>query len=219
MTAQLLDRRVGFPIHETAITDALTTSANSLLRPGSGRRLFVCEEVEIGVGRPDVVLIAASPAALRARRERNLRFHNLTEARVFVDSLGLHESGYSSSHRKAVQRRLEARGLFERDAIDLLMRSTVDSLIIEAKVQDWRCGINQLSRTRSLAHRSAIAMPVESVHRVRENAVSANRLGIIGVDSPKRAALWLRAAPAHPISVGSELWLLEIASRNGGSSL
>ncbi len=219
MTAQLLERRVGIPIHEKAITDTITISANLLLKPGSGRRLFVSEEVEIGVGRPDVVLIAASPAALRARIERNLRFHNLTEARVFVDSLGLHESGYSSSHRKAVQRRLEARGLFERDAIVLLMRSTVDSLIIEAKVQDWRCGINQLSRTRSLAHRSAIAMPVELIHRVPDNAVSANRLGIISVDSSEGSALWLRAAPAHPISLGSELWLLEIAVRNGSSSL
>ena len=182
MTTQLLERRVGIPIHEKAITDALTISANSLLKPGSGRRLFVCDEVEIGVGRPDVVLIAASPVALRARRERNLRFHNLTEARVFVDSLGIHESGYSSSHRKAVQRRLEARGLFERDSIDLLMRPTVDSLIIEAKVQDWRRGINQLSRTRSLAHRSAIAMPVEAIHRVPDNSVWANRIGIIGID-------------------------------------
>lgn len=79
---------VGVPIEEAAQT-ALIQGQSDRVLPGDpdSSTIVVLHEVELGVGRPDVVLLRVDLAALSLRRHVRLRFKNLTEARALGAAL------------------------------------------------------------------------------------------------------------------------------------
>src|SRR6266540_6643957 len=91
---------VGIPKEESRLTEAITADARALLRPGSGRRLLLLEEVELGIGRPDALLLTVSPSALERRAQSSLRLANLTDAKVLgaLTRGDLTTSGVTLSH-------------------------------------------------------------------------------------------------------------------------
>lgn len=212
---ETLRNRVGVPFAERAITDALAVHARALFPPRSGRSLYLLREVEIGIGRPDLLLLVASPRRVEARREAGLRLGNLTEAEILGAARNDYSSRHTLSHRRAVLARLADRGWVSgQKTVRIPLGPVVaDSLIIEAKVADWGRGIVQLSRSRWLSHRAALAISATLNHRVRRTALRANGLGLLLLagDEPR----WQVAAPRRSLSVGADLWLTELLIRSG----
>lgn len=213
MTATLTRRVVGQPIHESLVTSAVARSASGLFAPGTGRTLYSACEVDLGIGRPDHVFVAVSPGTLSARASHEIRFDSLTEARVLAEELGFERSGCSAAHAQSVRLRLRRRGLLSPVVTQMLLRTELESLIVEAKVTDWKSGLRQLNRTSWLTHRSAIAMPSPFLGRVSESFTAANRIGLIEVDTVEGNAEWRQHAPRSAIPLSARLWLAEIALR------
>ena len=79
--------------------------------PGPGRSLFLLSEVEIGIGRPDLLFFTASSSAVRSQARRGLRLQNWVEARVLGSWLtGNEMTGVSRQHAASVTKRLRERG-------------------------------------------------------------------------------------------------------------
>jgi hypothetical protein len=209
----LLDRarpRVGAPSAESQLTRAAVAQTDQLMKPGPGRSLFVLTEVELGIGRPDMLLMAASPGALRARQARGLRLHNWTEARVLAAHLTNRETaGVTRSHALSVGRRLAERGW---GGVRRVNSVHVESLLIEAKVADWKRGLRQLARTRRLAHRSALLVPRSLRHLIDRSVLTHGNIGLVTVDAGFRLR-WERKGRARRLSPAADLWLTELAIR------
>lgn len=209
--------RIGVPTHELSLIGATIRDARSLLAPGAGRQLVLLSEVEIGIGRPDVLLLAVSLRGVRARAQSGLRINNLTEARVLA---ALHDGslpGLSSSHARAVIRRLEGVGWIQQGVVRDVPQLVNDSLLIEAKVRDWRGGLVQLARTRWASHRSALLLGSAPGASVPGAPFEQNGLGLLA-DSGQSLS-WVKEAPGRPLSWMADVWLTELLIRQfAGSS-
>lgn len=191
---------------------AAKDGAARLVTPGVGRSLYVLTEVEIGIGRPDLLFLTASSAALAARRRRDLRLQNWVEARVLGSWLtNGTATGVSASHVSAVSRRLRERGWTVEEA-NSAHSLVADSLVVEAKVSGWKGGLAQLARTRRLAHRSALLLPATGNHLVDRQRLERGRIGLILFD-PDVGVSWRRRAPRRSVSPAARLWLTEQAVR------
>lgn len=201
---------VGTPGKESELTANAASNAARLLRPGTGRSRYLLHEVEFGIGRPDILLLVASPAALRRRRNLGLRIQNLTEARVLGGRVGGGTfKGITSQHAAAVERRLQGRGWSTSEATRALV---ADSLLIEAKVADWKRGIHQLARTRPFVHRAALLMPSAAQHLPNRQMLSRAGIGLLTMD--ERSTLgWRRKGRRRPLAPSAQLWLDELALR------
>jgi len=105
--------RVGVPIEEAALTALIGDQSDRVLPGDSGAsNVIVLHEVELGVGRPDVVVLRVDLAALVLRRHARLRLNNLTEARALGAALegNLEMSGVSMGHTNRVVRGLREKG-------------------------------------------------------------------------------------------------------------
>ena len=92
-----------------------------------------------------------------------------------------------------------------------------DSLIVEAKVSNWRRAVSQLARIRDSAHRSALALPADCVGRVGRPFLKKNQLGLLAVDT-RGGVTWRRGSPRRELSLAADLWLVELAIRQSGHS-
>lgn len=206
--------RVGLAITETHLTAAALEQGPKLIHPGPGRVLIGLSEVELGVGRPDVLLVTASKNGLVARGRRGLRLTNLTEAEILA---AVHEgkrSKHSPSHVRAVTRRLrEAGWLMRGDTLPRMPLFISQSVLIEAKVRDWRTGIGQLARTTWVAHRSALLVPVEVEQRVPRALFQHNRIGLI-IQRSDGTLAWRLRGRVRRISLVADLWVSELAIRH-----
>jgi hypothetical protein len=204
--------RVGRPGPELAVTRAIVRSARALMRPPAGHGLYVLQELDLGVGRPDVLIAAASPSRLLARHRAGLRLANLTEAEVLAASKRGVSSRHTLSHHQSVRKRLHAVGWPEDQDLALLPSVINDSLIIEAKVRDWRRGVIQLSRIRWAAHRAALAVPREANAAVARQQLRRNRIGLLLTDSTDAA--WQVTAARRQLSFLADVWLSELIMRS-----
>ena len=203
---------VGVPRAERTLTRALDAHAPQILPPGSGRSLVHLQEVELGTGRPDSILIVLSMAGLQARRRAGLRLPSLAHARV-LDSIHADKpTGYSPSHVTNVTNSLRDLGWITRSRRVRNVSTLVErSLVVEAKIADWRTGIGQLSKARWASHRAALLMPHETQHRVRRRALRHNRLGLLVLH---RDEVQLRIqAPNIGLRWMADVWLTELAIR------
>lgn len=75
---------VGVPIAERDVIEGLVVRAPAILSPRRGFGLFAFTELDSDRGRPDVALVAMSPASLRARLHRGMRHRTASEARVLA---------------------------------------------------------------------------------------------------------------------------------------
>jgi hypothetical protein len=203
---------VGVPKAERELTQAALLGARLLLRPGSGRSLLVLSEVEIGVGRPDLLLLSVSRRALEARERAGLRLANLTEARVLAALNNGGVSGHSAGHVRTVGTRLQETGWIRSPGDVAAVRPTIgDSMLIEAKTGDWRTGLQQLTRNRWASHFSALLMPVESHRRVPRRSLRHNHLGLLVLNG--RGLRWQIKSPRRSLSWLADVWLTELAIR------
>jgi hypothetical protein len=206
---------VGVPNGESALTSSVIDQRTSLVTPGPGRVLIPLSEVELGLGRPDVLLVAASKNGLIARAKHGLRLANLTEAEILVSIHTQAPSKHSASHVRAVARRLrEAGWLVGDDRLPHLSRLVSQSVLIEAKLRDWRTGIGQLARTTWVAQRSALLVPSHIEHLVPKPLLQHNGIGLL-VQRPDGELAWrLRGGHRRAISPLGDLWVSELAIRH-----
>lgn len=209
-------RRVGVPILEERLTSAVVASANEILSPGRGRRLFVLQELELGRGRPDVLLVVASPQAIQARARRALRIRTLTEARVLeaLTKGNLALAGVTNGHATSIARSLRDRGWLSRSG---QVRQTgpviADSLLLEAKRSHWRKGVSQLTRARFASHKAALLVPESSGRLVPRALLRRNHLGLMVV-TDECVPEWVIKAPPKTPSLSADLWITELLVRS-----
>lgn len=199
---------------ETLLTAAALEQSAALVEPRPGRVLVALSEVELGVGRPDVLLLTASKNGLLARARHGLRLGNLTEAEILASVHEGRRSKHSDSHVRAVTRRLRALGWLVRgDALRTTPRLIAQSVLIEAKVRDWRTGIGQLARTTWVAERSALLVPRNVERRVPKALFQHNGIGLI-IQRSDGTLAWRLRGRARRISLVADLWVTELAIRH-----
>ena len=206
-------KAVGVPVAESELTSALQEQTGSILAPGRGRSLVLLWEVDLGIGRPDALLLSLSLSGLRARSRAGLRLPSAAHARMLAAIEARRSTGFSSGHERQLTAELRANGwTTHAKRVRGVSNLVWNSLVIEAKMSDWRGGIFQLARVRWAAHSAALLMPNETQHRASRKALRHNRLGlfvyrdstIVGQIEP----------PAAPLSRMADLWLTELAIRS-----
>lgn len=202
--------RVGMPIQERVLTDALLTNTDAVLRPGAGRSVFAIEEAELGAGRPDVILLVVSVGALEAFRRTGLRLPSQLAARALDPAVAEDEIGVTKSHLRSVRRDLRARG-WSSASPEQLAGILHDSLAIEAKVKDWRQAIRQVSKFRRIFHRSAVLMPRHPLPEASELAMAVYGCGLLFEDNAR--IRWERESVGTEPQLWARLWLLELLLR------
>lgn len=86
--------------HEAVLTSAVIERPEPVLATSSSdHALVVLTEVELGIGRPDSIVLADELATLFRRRAAGLRLANLTEARVLGALMGDSPASATSSER------------------------------------------------------------------------------------------------------------------------
>lgn len=214
--ARVEKMRVGVPKAERALTDAVTDCAFEVMAPGRGRRLIVLSEVELGTGRPDVVLLACSPASIEKRLQLGLRLRTLTEARVLAGLLSetsTNGSGISAGHYRHVEKDLKSRGWLNRQGSAEARKTTIGkSLLIEAKVGDWRGGVLQLMRNSRLFQSTALLVPDRLNSRIPRPLIEQYGLGLLLYDRDE--VRWQRRGRHRKQPHYANLWLSELALRH-----
>jgi hypothetical protein len=200
---------VGVPIHERRLTEAAAGAAGDLV-PGTGT-LVVLHEVEIGIGRPDLVVLRVDVTRLAWRRAAGLRLAGYHEA-IALGALRagrLDELGLSRTYVRRLERSLIARGWLDLWTHDRLVS---DSLVLEAKVSNWRRALLQLSQVRWAAQQAALVVPHRLAGRIPDTALNPRGMGVLVVDD-SGGIEWRRAAPSVPMPFELDAWLGELTLR------
>lgn len=205
---------VGVPVDELSVTHALARQASAILPPRRGFGLFVFAELNSDHGRPDMALIAMSPSALRARLRQGMRLNTASEARVLAALWSGRDTRYTDSHVRSIRARLADCGwpLGEDDATPDKYRIVRESIVIEAKVADWRSGVRQLARSRWMANRLALAVPKDSVSRIGQRTLNMYKMGLIAT-SADGSVVSVRKGRRQKLSLAGDLWLSELGIR------
>lgn len=205
-------RFVGVPRDELELHRALVRPG--LLHPGRGRSVVFIPEADLRFGRADLLALFLNQAALKAHRRSGVRFKSETHARAAAWSL-LGETqdvtallGVSDAHAKAVIRSVQA---MDRGALARAAALVTYSVVIEAKVTDWRRAVLQTRRYAHLVDDLAIAMPDAALKKVPRDLVRRTGIGLIGIES--QHARWVRRPRGTIPALGARLWLAEIAAR------
>lgn len=203
---------VGVAKAEIALTVAALHGARELLSPGRGRTLVTIDEADFGVGRPDLLVLTLSTSRLSAKARRGLRLRNFVEAIVLAAEAGEGTAlSLTSKHRADVERRLSQTGWGSVSDHDISDIATYESLLLEAKVKDWRTGLAQLARARRHFSQAALLMPRSVLIRVPRTYLRAYAIGLIAYTPTE--VTWVRQAPARAQALSSRLWLDELAIR------
>lgn len=205
---------VGVPVEEVRLTVAALNNANTLMPPGTGNVLLRMTEVEVGIGRPDVVLLSVSLRSLKRRAEMGLRLHTFAEAQVLACHIQGARPAYSPGHVRSLTRKLDESGWLQlADSTSGLKTVIKGSMLLEAKVRDWRCGMTQLSRTRWMTSKSALLFPFEYQHLVSRKMLRHNKLGLL-LANADGSLQWKIQPPQSVPSLLADLWLAELAVRH-----
>lgn len=203
---------VGKPQAERVLTEALGHQAVGLVAPGSGRSLLHLQDVELGTGRPDAILVAISLGGLHARRSKGLRLPSLAHAQFLNAIYTGRQSSYSAGHAASLTRTLRSLGwVTDHERVRVVPRLVSRSLVVEAKMTDWRHGVGQLLKARWASHCAALLMPHETQHRVPRTTLEHNGLGLLVANQGN--VIWGAEAPTLDLSWIADLWLTELAIR------
>lgn len=204
---------VGVAKAELDLVARFMSSPRSLYAPGRGYQQLVLDEVELGFGRPDLVLLTVSPGRLTAWRNRGKRLGTWTQARVLGALLkpGEHvPPAVSRDHWLATKRVLESAGWLQLDFAETPIR---ESLLVEAKTRDWRSGLNQLLLRKPLFRETALLVPSPVARRVPRSFLKTYGLGLITQDG-RGALSWRRHSRIAKPPLAADLWLTELAIRH-----
>lgn len=199
-------------VGELELTRSVTRNAQSLFPPGRGRSLFALEEVDLGIGRPDVLLLHASSRSVEAHLRDGRRLENLTEAEILASHFSGRPSRHTGEHETAVLRRLREAGWLRRSKVRVAAGVIGKSLLVEAKLTDWRRGLVQLTRENWACDFAALAYPRSIHERVERVMLRRNRLGLIVV-AGEDASWRIKARQSAPTLAG-RLWLTELLARS-----
>lgn len=203
-------RTVGVPTHEVALTRALAISISRLFPPGPGRTTFIVFEPEVGHGRPDAIAIQISVSGLSAVQREGLRLPHLTASRAALAPDDTQTFGVTAPYGRQLRARVRTDGWTERRAASVA-NLVVDSLAIEAKMQDWRRAMRQVAAFRPYAHRAALLVPQRLVSRVDEGTLGVYQTGLLSEN--QGSVSWLRPAPKLNIEPAASIWLVELLVR------
>lgn len=204
---------VGQPLAEKLLTDSLAASVRDILPAGRGRTLFHLQEVELGTGRPDSILVVASLSALSARRRHRLRLPTLAHARV-LGALRAHRPiPYSCGHSLTLIKSLQELGWLNSERkLRSVPRLVHTSEVIEAKLTDWRTGLCQLSKARWAANRASLLIPFSVHRRIPRRALRQNCVGLLTEDD---GVIQQRIKPpTMPLLWHADAWLSELTIRH-----
>lgn len=203
---------MGVPTKEAALT-ALVRDQPDFVLPHRGDQsgLVVLEEVELGIGRPDLLVLRVDLAVLSLRSAAGMRLDNLTEARVLGAAWAgdLAGSGVSIDHASRVSQRLSARGWPD---VGQVAQAVQDSVLIEAKLTHWGAGVHQLVRVRWASNHAALLVPVATADLVPNVVLRSNDLGLLSETAGELA--WQRASPRRDLPPHLDAWLAELALRH-----
>lgn len=204
--------RVGVPTHETILTAAIVDRPDVVL---SGRRsdhtMVVLEEVELGIGRPDLIVLTLDLAVVALRASAGLRLANLTEARALGSLLSGDpvSAGISLKHLRKVSDRLEDAGWLDPRRTE---HAVSDSVVIEAKVSHWGKGVGQLVRVRWASHTAALLVPTDVAPYVPRTMLRSNGLGLLAQE--REGVVWRKAPSRADLPIHIDAWLCELATRS-----
>lgn len=213
---------VGVAKHELELTRAAAAQASYYFPPGRGRRLLVLSEVEVGTGRPDLVLVACSPHALQRRFREGLRLMTFTEARILSALLKQPRAssqegathGVSMGHFRQIRNQLADRGWLTPAGSGEAKRQPIrKSLLIEAKVGNWQGGLLQLARNSQITNTAALLLPVAANDKVPRSLLERYAIGLLLLDEDGHV-IWRRRGRSRQQSSAANLWLSELAIRH-----
>lgn len=175
--------------------------------PGAGRSTFVVYENSLLFGRPDFVLLSASPNAVATFRRKGLRLPSPSHAAALQSA----PSNLSPQYSKHLSNELKSKGWSEEElkrSANIVHRA----LAIEVKVRDWRKALRQAALYQDGAGSAAVLLPTKSALLVSARSTERLGIGVIGVENGK--ADWLRAPAPKSISIAKKAWLTELLLRS-----
>lgn len=203
--------RVGVPREEAALTALVREQPHLVLAPASDpvSTVVLLEELEVGVGRPDIVVVRVDLDTLNFRRWAGLRLHNLAEARALGAALegNVELSSVSAEHTNRLIGRLRDKGWLAGP----LTRAIQDSMLIEAKVSHWGVGVHQLARVLWASNHAALLVPSSTALRVPTEVLRFNQIGLLTEDGGRLS--WAETAPRRELPRHLDAWLAELALR------
>jgi hypothetical protein len=203
--------RVGIATHEASLTAAVVQRPEAVLCVSPiDHALVVLQEVELGIGRPDLIVLNVDLTTIALRRSADLRLSNLTEARALGALINGDPtlSGVSTRHLRKLADRLGGSGWLDPRVSS---RTVSDSVLIEAKVSHWGKGVGQLARVRWASHSAALLVPTDVARRVPAAMLSFNGLGLLTQDDGTIA--WHKTSPHADLPLHIDAWLGELALR------
>ncbi len=183
-----------------------------------GRMLVTLTEVELGVGRPDVLVLSCSRNRVEWLARNELRLRSLSEARVLSAALQPNgrevweRAGLTRSHTVRLLRSLEMRGWLASTMRHRALEAAPDALVIEAKVFSWRRGLVQLAQTRRMTQRGALLVPQDAARLIDRRVLKKYDVGLLA-HSESGTISWIRSSPSRPTSLAARLWMGEWSVR------
>lgn len=178
--------------------------------PGTGRQQFVLQEVDVAMGRPDVIVLNCSPTAVNRFAASGLRLPSFSAARVLDPAVERGAAGISSDYEVRLSSQLSTAGWTAR-AVRESASIVAQSLGIEAKIKEVPRALRQVARFRSLFSLAAIATPSSLPKSLSPELLESYGIGMICPESPD----WVWALPSRAAqpSIAARLWLLELLIR------
>ena len=205
-----MKRRVGVPIQEQEFVDAFLPELGQVIAPGAGRKLFVLQDVDVSMGRPDLIVLGCSPSALDWFSSQGLRLSSYAAARVLDPAVPQGASGLSESYERRLGLELAQSG-WNTKSVKRASSIVASSVGIEAKLREIPRALRQVARFRSLFGRAAILAPVRSNDAIGASLFASYNIGLIQPTS--NAWAWTVPSVPRRESVASRLWLLELLLR------
>ena len=168
------------------------------------------------MGRPDILISALSSSKLGAWRRLGLDLRTPAEAKVLealvrgrTPSDG---AGITPTHATRIVKRLNEQGwLTASNRLVVSPPFAHQSLVIEAKVNDWQRGLAQLAKQRRFAHQAALLLPADRVRLVNRRFVERHGFGLMSADGDD--VRWVRRPRPKRLSLAEDLWIASLLVR------
>jgi hypothetical protein len=203
-------RVVGVPVQELEFIQSFLPHMHRVITPGAGRRLFVLQEVDVSMGRPDLIALSCSPSALEAFGRKRLRLPSYAAARVLDPTVPVGQTGVSKPYERRLRATLEESGWTSR-VVPKAARVISYSVGIEAKIREIPRAVRQVARFRALFDRAAVLAPQSPAKMITMPLLDSYGIGLIQPNQESWS--WTAESKQRPVSIASRLWLLELLQR------
>lgn len=203
---------VGVPVAEKRLTDQLVAQVARLYPPGAGRSVYLIPEAGTHRGRPDVIVVHASPIGLATFASTGLRLPNPAAAHaITTTSDDAVPASITTGRIRRLRQEMKLAGWTHSTALRAA-RLIHFSVAIEAKVHDWRQGIRQVSHWGAVAHRRAVLMPQARLLNVPPRVLETYDIDLLAETTSGRIEVTRKGQSVEP-DPGTRLWMLELLVR------